>query len=224
MTRAHVALFVILASASSAGCSNDATARNQPNDSGPGPGPADARPDRKRPPPFDATTLPPKNPTYAPTFVALFNEVLVPSCGSPFCHGVDGYYTLASVDSAYASLVGAPATSKDCVSTGLLRVAPGKPEASLLYLKVTSPPCGQRMPLQFGATGYLTSRQIAQMKRWIELGAPFDHVPDSGSEAGHPAGSADGAAPDASEVFSRDASVDAPRRDAAPADASAESG
>jgi hypothetical protein len=76
------------------------------------------------------------------------------------------------------------------------------------------------MPLQFGATGYLTPRQIAQMKRWIELGAPFDHIPDSGSEAG----AADGSAPDASEVFSRDAAVDAPRRDAAPADASAESG
>jgi len=211
MTRATVALFTALGVACAA-CSNDAPAHGGPTDAGAADVHAEGRIPPPPPPPVDAK--PP--PTYAPTFVALFNEILTPVCGSPFCHGSDGYYTLSSVDKAYASLVGVPATSKDCVSKGLLRVAPGKPDESLLYLKVTSPPCGLRMPPQFGPAGYLSSRQIEQMKRWIELGAPFDHVPDSGSEAG-PAAPEDATAPDSSMG-------DAAPRDAAPKDASVESG
>jgi hypothetical protein len=75
------------------------------------------------------------------------------------------------------------------------------------------------MPLQFGATGYLTPRQIAQIKQWIELGAPFDHVPDSGAGPGD-AASREGSAPSAPDSQAGDAA----HGDAAPKDASVESG
>jgi hypothetical protein len=134
----------------------------------------------------EASPPPAPPPTYAPTFVALFDEVLSPRCGSPFCHGADGYFTLATRDLGYASLVGEKATSQDCADSGLLRVAPFHPEASLLYLKVTSPPCGRAMPLRFGSSGPLDSRQIAQIEEWIARGAPY-----GGADAGAPS---DGAA------------------------------
>ncbi len=49
-----------------------------------------------------------------------------------------------------------------------------------MYLKVTTPPCGARMPLTFGGSGQLNRRQLAQLKQWIERGAPDDSIWDSG--------------------------------------------
>jgi len=54
----------------------------------------------------------------------------------------------------------------------LKRVDPGNPDASLLYLKITNPPCGSKMPLSYGTSGSLDPLQIAQIGAWIEAGAP----------------------------------------------------
>jgi hypothetical protein len=77
-------------------------------------------------------------------------------------------------DEAYAALVNAPAAGPSCAPTGLDRVAPGHPETSLLYLKITSPPCGEMMPLQYGMRVVLDPRQLAQIHDWIAAGAPND--------------------------------------------------
>lgn len=160
-------------------------------------------------PPPDGTP-----PTYAPTFYAVYWEILQPTCGTVFCHATDAYYELASPERGYETLVGVPASSFGCQGTGLDRVSPGHPEASLLYLKITHPPCGSVMPPAFGGQPALAPRQIDQIRRWILRGAPRDgglHDPrkyDAGAVDGGP----DGAAGDAG---ARDASVgDAAAHDA----------
>lgn len=113
--------------------------------------------------------------TYAPTFYAVYYEVLLPSCALVFCHAADGYYTLATPERAYRSLVDVSASSQECAGTGLVRVKPGHPEESLLYLKITSPPCGELMPLSLGTSIPLEARRIEQIRQWIEAGAqPFE--------------------------------------------------
>jgi len=112
-------------------------------------------------------------PTYAPTFSAIYDEILAQSCALAFCHAGADFLTITSKDQAYGVLVNAQAKGPQCASSGLKLVDPGHPETSLLYLKVTSPPCGSKMPLLYGdASGSLDPMQIDQIKTWIEAGAP----------------------------------------------------
>lgn len=108
--------------------------------------------------------------TYAPIFQAVYDEVLVPSCADLFCHNDgDGYFDALTIDIAYATLVNAKTDSIDCGALGLLRVKPYEPQQSLLYLKLTDPPCGLKMPRTYD--GYIDPRQVEQVRQWIELGA-----------------------------------------------------
>lgn len=111
--------------------------------------------------------------TLAPTYHAVYQEILGPTCGVEFCHGgTADYLQLWTESGGYPSLVAAPAQGPACAPTGLLRVDPGHPETSLLYLKLTSsPPCGNRMPLQYGCAGGLDSREVEQIRSWIACGA-----------------------------------------------------
>ncbi|MGH7271773.1 MAG: hypothetical protein ACREJ3_15180 [Polyangiaceae bacterium] len=112
-------------------------------------------------------------PTYAPTYSAVYEEVLSPNCAISFCHGGDtDFLQLSSESGGYGSLVNAPAAGPDCAPTGLKRVDPGHPETSLLYLKLTHPPCGSLMPRGYSAG--LDPKQIAQIENWITLGALDD--------------------------------------------------
>ncbi len=114
-------------------------------------------------------------PTYNPTYSAVWSEILSPRCALPFCHaGSADYLQLPNETMGYASLVNAPAAGPDCAATGLKRIDPGHPETSLLYLKVTNPPCGMKMPIAYGAPDYLDSLQVAQISKWIAAGAPND--------------------------------------------------
>jgi hypothetical protein len=124
-------------------------------------------------------------PTYAPTYQAVYDEVLAPNCALPFCHGGSGaYLELGTAALGYGSLVGPGAAAQGpmCGPTGLKRVDPGRPDASLLYLKVTTPPCGAKMPL-FGFDASLEPRQVDQIRLWIACGA-------LGGDAGCPADAA----------------------------------
>jgi hypothetical protein len=112
--------------------------------------------------------------TYAPTFGAVYGEILSPVCAGLFCHGASetGNLPMATPDMAYAALVNVPAHGPNCADSGLLRVAPGDPDASLLYLKVTNPPCGLKMPPSYQP--YLDDRETAQIANWIAMGARDD--------------------------------------------------
>jgi hypothetical protein len=111
-------------------------------------------------------------PTYAPTYCAVYGEVLAQTCALEFCHaGQADYLQITGKDEAYTALVDAQAQGPTCAT--FKRVDPGHPESSLLYLKITSPPCGSKMPLVYaGLSGNLDPRQIDQIGRWIEAGAP----------------------------------------------------
>jgi mono/diheme cytochrome c family protein len=93
-----------------------------------------------------------------------------------FCHGLPpneksngNLSTGADSASAYAALVGTSSTSAKC--SGKPYVVPGKPDESLLILKLTTPPCGDRMPL---GGDPLSSEQIASIRAWISAGAKDD--------------------------------------------------
>jgi hypothetical protein len=73
---------------------------------------------------------------------------------------------------AYANLVGVPSGDKpeyQCAGSGLNRVQPGEPEKSLIYLKLTLPPCGGKMPPP--AFGTTTPEQQELVRQWIADGA-----------------------------------------------------
>jgi hypothetical protein len=73
----------------------------------------------------------------------------------------------------YMNLVGVPAGNEEtfkCRGIGLMRVAPGDPEHSLMYLKLSgAPPCGNKMPP--GMFGMATPEQIEMVRQWIMEGA-----------------------------------------------------
>ena len=73
-------------------------------------------------------------------------------------------------DSAYMALYNKQSTSTKC--GGMTYVVPGKPEMSLLYLKLTAtPPCGVQMPN--GPTKF-TQEQLDMVSGWITAGAKKD--------------------------------------------------
>ncbi len=126
--------------------------------------------------------------TYAPTYGAIYREVLTPNCAFEFCHGGSGLFMdLETKELGYRTLVNFRAAGVDCQSTGLMHVLPGKPEESLLYLKITMPPCGKKMPLMYVTSGMLDPREIEQIRQWILRGAPDDGatpLSDAGPESG----------------------------------------
>jgi hypothetical protein len=114
-------------------------------------------------------------PTYDPTFSAIYDEILSKTCAGPFCHGAaaaSGGIDMGTQESAYQSMVGVMANGPYCADAGLLIVDPGDPDASLFYLKVTNPPCGNKMPPIY--VPYLDAKQTGQISGWIAMGAPND--------------------------------------------------
>jgi hypothetical protein len=111
-------------------------------------------------------------PTYAPTFTAIYGEILTPICAGPFCHGANEFLLMTTREVAYKAMVGVTSSGPKCGDSGLTIVEPGDPDASLLYLKITAPPCGNRMPAAYFP--YLDSRQTAQVREWITRGALDD--------------------------------------------------
>lgn len=121
-------------------------------------------------------------PTYAPTFSAIFKEVLTNgmtgNCMAGFCHGAapspmgsgNLVITFADKQGAYDNLVNHVSTG-GTMCEGRTLVVPGDSANSLLIQKLSAtPPCGMRMPI--GEP--LSDMHIAQITQWIDLGAPND--------------------------------------------------
>lgn len=127
-------------------------------------------------------------PTHAPTFDAVFDEVLCTNtCTGSFCHGAsgEGGLTLHRREEAYADLVGVLADGSECATSGLTRVVPGDATASLLVQKLRpSPACGGAMPqlVELSNIGWVPPDQIAQIEAWISAGAL--RTPPAGMDAG----------------------------------------
>jgi hypothetical protein len=107
-----------------------------------------------------------------PSFAIVYDSVLKKFCHQPFCHGGGSVgFDTSSKDAAYKSLVGIPANPmRECADSGLVRVAPGQPEQSLLYrkLSLSDVPCGQQMPVG----GELKPELKLLIEQWIAAGAP----------------------------------------------------
>jgi hypothetical protein len=112
-------------------------------------------------------------------YADIYREILVPKCAGPYCHVAThrGGLNLTSASIAYSRLVNqrAGADERDpyslCKESGLLRVAPGDPDASLLMHKLTRADdavCGKPMPLDLKPLG---TAEIARLRRWIAQGA-----------------------------------------------------
>lgn len=104
----------------------------------------------------------------------VFDKVIRVRCGN--CHNdapsFGGLAFFPGAATAYGNLVNVPAGSEatyQCRSSGLMRVKPGDPEHSLIYLKLTMPPCGSKMPP--AAFGTVTDEQVGLVRKWIMDGA-----------------------------------------------------
>jgi len=111
-----------------------------------------------------------------PTFASIEANILRPRCALP-CHGdIEPPAGLDMETDAYAALVGVPAAGRMCEASGLDRIEPGDPAASLVYLKITAkrddvdPVCGEGMPQ--GARPPLGDEEIGVIEQWILDGAP----------------------------------------------------
>jgi hypothetical protein len=107
-----------------------------------------------------------------PEFAALHERVLVPSCASGGCHSTaDAIADLAleDIDEAYDALLNQPCTNQTAIIEGLLRVMPGAPEDSFLYLKVTD---AQGMGTEMPPAEDLTAEEQEAIAEWISIGAP----------------------------------------------------
>src|SRR5262249_48898404 len=129
-------------------------------DTGPGPGPE-------------------PEPTPAPTEIGgelegIANDIFTPRCALPSCHsstGMAGALVLEH-DLVYDELVGVPSFSSGARSAGLLRVAPGDPDASFLIRKLTGDlAAGQGSPMPLGNPA-LDADLIERIRAWIRSGAP----------------------------------------------------
>lgn len=114
--------------------------------------------------------------TYAPTFTAVYNEILQGSCAVPFCHlGSVNPMPLPDQASSYKELVNTAASGPYCGGMGI-RVVPSNPAMSILYQKIEQPVpanlCG--LPMPGSGRPSLDAKDIAQIKQWIMLGAKND--------------------------------------------------
>jgi len=110
-----------------------------------------------------------------PTFASIEANILRPKCALP-CHAaIEPPAGLDLQTDPYAALVDVPAAGEMCAASGLDRVEPGDPQASLLYRKVlakhdgVAPPCGEGMPQ--GARPALSDEEIGVIEEWITTGA-----------------------------------------------------
>ena len=95
------------------------------------------------------------------------------TCALLYCHGGgDEFFSMMTKDLAYSEMFDVVSHGPKCGSSGLKIVDPGSPDSSLLYLKITNPPCGGQMPAMFGLT--LDDREKSQIREWIAMGAKND--------------------------------------------------
>jgi hypothetical protein len=116
----------------------------------------------------------------ASSFSRINTDVFEPNCTFA-CHS-GGEFAAGGLDmkeDPYGSLVRARPTAMECRGSEMLRVAPGKPDESLVYVKVrakldgVAPPCGEGMPSGANRAA-LDADDTEAIRAWIEAGAPDD--------------------------------------------------
>jgi hypothetical protein len=111
------------------------------------------------------------------TFATLQREVFTPTCATSGCHsGASPQGQLAlTADASYEQLVGVTPTNPAARAEGLMRVAAGRPDGSLLFHKLIVP-AGHHAsdygnPMPQGTAG-LSVGALEYVRQWIAKGAP----------------------------------------------------
>ena len=116
----------------------------------------------------------------APKLSEINESILEPSCTFA-CHS-GGEFAAGGLDlqkDPFGALVDAASAAPECAGTKLKLVEPGKPEQSLLYLKVIAknrgvdPSCGQSMP-QGPDLPSISDEDAERIHDWIAAGAVDD--------------------------------------------------
>jgi len=106
-----------------------------------------------------------------PTLTDLQEQIFTPICARAECHDSQTARSGMVLEAglAYANTVNVPSTERPA----MMRVAPGDPNQSYLYLKISRPlpPDGDRMPQ---ALPPLSDHLIGLVREWIEAGAMND--------------------------------------------------
>ena len=114
-------------------------------------------------------------PNLRPTFASIRAEIIdkTDSAGRAACvncHRPQGGTPMNLVDDPYAALVGVASRQK----AGATLVVPGDPDGSYLIHKLEGRSDIVQLRMPRNGPPYLTSGQIAVIRRWIENGAPND--------------------------------------------------
>jgi hypothetical protein len=119
-------------------------------------------------------------PSDKPTFSRVNEEILKPNCTFA-CHsgGVNAAGGLDLSKDPRGQLVDTPPTAFACSGVTMKRIAPGDPDASLVWVKImakehgTDPICGDVMP-PGDDTPPLTADETTLLHDWIAAGALDD--------------------------------------------------
>jgi hypothetical protein len=112
-----------------------------------------------------------------PSFAEIDEGIFRQQC-TYACHS-GGEFAAGGLDMAtdpHGVLIDRPPTATACRDTPMLRVVPGDPDASLLYVKIVAkidaapPPCGDTMPLGPNRPS-LSPEQVDLIRAWIDHGA-----------------------------------------------------
>jgi hypothetical protein len=106
------------------------------------------------------------------TFTRVWGTIIETKCRS--CHSgttPSGTLNMGTKANAYTNLVGKPAGGFACNGKGT-RVVAGNAAMSIMYQKVTTPTCGNRMPA--GGAPALPTVETDLIKNWINAGALND--------------------------------------------------
>lgn len=113
----------------------------------------------------------------APTLARVQAEVFDVGCNVSSCHGATGKAggLVLEAGASHAQLVGVTADNPKAASEGLVRVAPGDPDASFLVRKCLpglAADYGEVMPS--GNPDGLEPARLQLVRDWIEAGAPSE--------------------------------------------------
>ncbi len=110
--------------------------------------------------------------TVEPKLSSIQKEIFDVNCDAPSCHGSGKKGDLSLVaGKSFAQLVGIRSAADRKNLPPFIRVKPGSPDSSLLFIKITAPDTSQGEIMPKGADK-LTQGNIDAIRQWILNGAP----------------------------------------------------
>jgi len=110
--------------------------------------------------------------TVEPKLSSIQQEIFDENCNAPSCHGSGKKGNLSLVaGNSFEQLVGIRSTIDKKNLPSFLRVKPGSPDSSILFIKIIAPDTNQGEVMPKG-TDKLSQNSIDAIRQWILNGAP----------------------------------------------------